>query len=86
MSMALTGQGSYGKVYKANYQNTLVAVKVFLSKDEANFEREHGLYCDLSLRHENVLGFRDSDITYDQSVTQFWIITDYHPQGYSMVT
>lgn len=82
----LVGEGRYGKVYKAYYQGTWMAVKVFLSKDEENYEKERRLYMDIHLRHDNILAFRDCDMTSVNSVTQFLILTEYHPHGKSSYT
>lgn len=66
------GRGRYGNVYKAIYQGSPVAVKIFLSKDESSWSWENEIYTTLLLRHENILGFMASDVISCDAVTQFW--------------
>ena len=56
------GQGRYGQVWPASWNNDRVAVKVFLSMHEHSWTRETDIYQTCMLRHENILGFIASDI------------------------
>lgn len=47
----IIGQGKYGKVYKGIFNNSLVAVKIFLTRDEDSWKRETDLYNTINLRH-----------------------------------
>ena len=62
------GAGRYGEVHRAHYQSDFVAVKIFLSSDEASFRRETEIYQTCMLRHENVLGFIASDNIGEQKI------------------
>lgn len=75
------GKGRYGEVWLGHYHGGDVAVKVFLSRDEASWVRENEVYSTVLLRHENVLGFIAADTTSRASCTQHWLITHYHPRG-----
>ena len=75
------GKGRYGEVWKAKFKGDSVAVKFFLSKDEASFFRETEIYTTMMLRHENILTYYGSDIANVNSCTQLWLVTKYHEQG-----
>ena len=55
-----------------------VAVKIFSSRDEKSWFRESEIYQTVMLRHENILGFKGSDIISAGSSTQNWLVTQYH--------
>ena len=50
------GKGRYGEVWKANWRNENVAVKIFFTTEEASWFRETELYQTGLLRHDNILG------------------------------
>lgn len=78
-----SGAGRHGQVFKAHYQSSIIAMKVFPSREEQSYEQERRLYRDVGLKHENVLAFLDCDTKSVNSVTQFWLLTEFHPQGSS---
>ena len=53
------GKGRYGEVYKAKWRGENVAVKIFLTTEEASWFRETELYQTVLLRHDNILGKLD---------------------------
>ncbi|KAH3734740.1 hypothetical protein DPMN_041185 [Dreissena polymorpha] len=75
------GKGRYGEVYKAKWRGENVAVKIFLTTEEASWFRETELYQTVLLRHDNILGFIAADIKGTGSWTQLFLITDYHDNG-----
>ncbi|KAL4240968.1 Bone morphogenetic protein receptor type-1A [Mactra antiquata] len=75
------GKGRYGDVYKAKWRGENVAVKIFLTTEEASWIRETELYQTVLLRHDNILGFIASDIKGTGSWTQLFLISDYHENG-----
>lgn len=56
------GKGRYGEVWLARWRGESVAVKVFLTTDEASWFRETEIYQTVLMRHENILGFIAADI------------------------
>lgn len=75
------GKGRYGEVWRGNYHDENVAVKIFCSRDEASWSRETEIYNTCLLRHDNILGYYGSDMTSRNSCTQLWLITQYHENG-----
>ena len=62
----------------AEWRGDYVAVKIFLSKEEKTFTREVAIYSEPLFAHENILGFKGSDIISAGSSTQNWLVTQYH--------
>lgn len=76
------GSGGFGgEVWKGVWHGECVAVKIYLSRDEAAWARETEVYSQLLPRHENILGYIGSDMTSKVSCTGFWLVTHYHPLG-----
>ncbi|XP_026465457.1 LOW QUALITY PROTEIN: bone morphogenetic protein receptor type-1B-like [Ctenocephalides felis] len=75
------GKGRYGEVWLAKWRGERVAVKVFITTEEASWFRETEIYQTVLMRHENILGFIAADIKGTGSWTQMLLITDYHERG-----
>uniref|UniRef100_A0A8C3S3G1 receptor protein serine/threonine kinase n=1 Tax=Chelydra serpentina TaxID=8475 RepID=A0A8C3S3G1_CHESE len=75
------GKGRYGEVWMAEWRGEKVAVKVFLTTEEASWLREIEIYQTVLMRHENILGFIAADIQGTGSCTELYLITDYHEYG-----
>ncbi|XP_027203339.1 activin receptor type-1-like [Dermatophagoides pteronyssinus] len=76
------GKGRYGEVWKGLFHYEAVAVKKFLSRDEASFNREIEIYTLSNLnKHENILAFICADVTSENSCTRLWLVTAYHELG-----
>lgn len=77
------GQGRYGAVWLAKWREERVAVKVFITLEEASWFRETEIYQTALMRHENILGFIAADINGSNKLTQtqMILITDYHEHG-----
>lgn len=74
----LVGKGRYGEVWMARWRDDRVAVKEFLTTEEASWFRETEIYQTVLMRHENILGFIAADIS---GATSMYLITDYHEFG-----
>ncbi|VEL32807.1 unnamed protein product [Protopolystoma xenopodis] len=79
--LSCIGKGRFGEVWRANYQDEIVAVKIFSSRDEASWARETEVYNTGLLRHPNLLAYYASDMISINGCTQLWLITAYHPRG-----
>ncbi|XP_043087664.1 bone morphogenetic protein receptor, type IBb [Puntigrus tetrazona] len=75
------GKGRYGEVWMSRWRGERVAVKIFLTTEEASWFRETEIYQTVLMRHENILGFIAADIKGTGSWTQLYLITDYHENG-----
>ncbi|XP_037957772.1 bone morphogenetic protein receptor type-1B isoform X2 [Teleopsis dalmanni] len=77
----LVGKGRYGEVWLAKWRDDEVAVKTFLTTEEASWFRETEIYQTVLMRHENILGFIAADIKGNTCRTHMVLITDYHEIG-----
>jgi bone morphogenetic protein receptor type-1B len=75
------GQGRYGVVWKAKWNDELVAVKSFFTLHESSWLREIEIYQTPMLRHANILGFIAADIKGSNSVVNMLLVTEYQPFG-----
>lgn len=75
------GKGRYGEVWLAKWRGEKVAVKVFVSQEEASWFRETEIYQTGSMRHDNILTFIAADIKGTGTWTQMLLITEYHEKG-----
>nr|AVK72356.1 type I Bmp receptor [Meara stichopi] len=75
------GKGRYGEVWKGCWRGEAVAVKIFVTTDEASWRRETEIYQTVLMRHDNILGFIAADIKGTGSWTQLWLISEYHELG-----
>ncbi|XP_050777937.1 bone morphogenetic protein receptor type-1B-like isoform X1 [Gopherus flavomarginatus] len=76
-----TGKGRYGEVWMGKWREEKVAVKVFFATEEASWLKETEIYETVLLRHENILGFIAADIKCTGTLTELYLITDYHEHG-----
>uniref|UniRef100_A0A0B6YSF6 receptor protein serine/threonine kinase n=1 Tax=Arion vulgaris TaxID=1028688 RepID=A0A0B6YSF6_9EUPU len=77
----IIGKGRYGEVWRGNWKEENVAVKIFPSREERSWFREAEIYQTVMLRHENILGFIAADNKDNGTWTQLWLITDCHDNG-----
>ncbi|KAM3873475.1 TGF-beta receptor type-2 [Diretmus argenteus] len=79
------GKGRFAQVYKAKLKQSTsdqfetVAVKIFPYEEYASWKNEKDIFCDIDLRHENVLQFLTSEER--KLEKQYWLITAYHSRG-----
>ncbi|CAJ0580027.1 unnamed protein product, partial [Mesorhabditis spiculigera] len=74
-------QGRYGKVRKATYRGSFVAVKTFNTTEEDSWKNERDVYQTQMLNHESILQFVAADIFSEDTITQMLLITNYHELG-----
>ena len=55
------GMGGYGCVYRGKWHGDIIAVKIFLSSEEASWSREVELYKTPGLNHDNILRYIAAD-------------------------
>ncbi|PAA67851.1 hypothetical protein BOX15_Mlig028938g1 [Macrostomum lignano] len=77
----LIGQGRFGQVYRSEWRNDPVAVKIFSSRAESSWSTEGHMYELPGMRHDSILGFIAIDNIDIGLETQLWLITDYHANG-----
>lgn len=77
----LIGTGHFGRVWRGVRQCENVAVKIFLSKDEASWKRELEIYTKVNLSHEFIVNFLGADVASEKGCTMLWLVTVYHPLG-----
>jgi hypothetical protein len=53
--------GGYGCVYRGKWHGDIIAVKIFLSSEEASWSREVEIYKTPGLNHDNVLRYIAAD-------------------------
>lgn len=79
--MGLIGQGRYGYVYKADYQDRVVAIKIFGTNSRAAWENERNLHSMESTAHENIMEYIAS-VTIGSGITlQRVLVTKYYSLG-----
>ena len=79
--MNLIGQGRYGYVYKAQYRDNIVAVKIFSHHSRTSWETECTLNSMESTAHENIVEFVAKESRGAGISLQLVIITRYYPLG-----
>lgn len=55
------GMGGYGCVYRGKWHGDTIAVKIFLSSEEASWSREVEIYKTPGLNHDNILRYIAAD-------------------------
>jgi bone morphogenetic protein receptor type-1B len=75
------GQGRFGVVWKAKWNDDFVAVKSFFSMHECSWARETDIYETCMLRHDNILGFIAADIKGNGHSVSMLLVTEYHSIG-----
>ena len=79
--LQVAGHGKFGSVWKATYNEELVAVKVFTPHHKHSWENEQKIYSLESTAHENVLRFIGCERRGFSYNAQMYMITEYHPLG-----
>ena len=73
------GHGRYGMVYRGNYQNEIVAIKITSSR--SSWENERNLYAMESTSHQNVLRYIATESRGSGYQSELFMITEYYPLG-----
>lgn len=74
-------QGQFGRVWKADYLQDTVAVKVFSSSHKAAWACEKEFYSSCNMKHENILNYIAAEKHSDGQFVEYWLITEYHESG-----
>ena len=74
-------QGQFGTVWKANYLEDEVAVKVFPSSHKSAWVCEKDIYTSCNMKHENILKFVGVEKHTDGLYSELWLITEYQENG-----
>lgn len=74
-------QGQFGTVWKANYLEDAVAVKVFPGAHRSAWVCEKDIYTSCNMKHENILKFVAIEKHTDGLYTELWLITEYQENG-----
>jgi len=73
--------GGFGCVYRGKWHGDVIAVKIFLSSEEASWGREVEIYKTPGLNHENILRYIAADSTDISNRIELWLATEYHENG-----
>lgn len=75
-------KGRFGALlYRGKWYGTNVCVKIYFQGQRHLWCRECLIYQTALLRHENILGFVAADSKESGTLTEHWLICDYHPKG-----
>lgn len=74
-------QGQFGTVWKANYLEDEVAVKVFPISHKSAWVCEKDIYTSCNMKHENILKFIGVEKHTDGLYSELWLITEYQENG-----
>lgn len=79
--MEVISQGKFGTVWKADYLEDVVAVKVFPMAHQTAWVCEKDIFTTCNLKHENILKFVAVEKHNNGSCSELWLITEYHEYG-----
>ncbi|XP_060859392.1 activin receptor type-2B-like [Metopolophium dirhodum] len=77
-------RGRYGVIWKAIYNNDIVAVKIYPPQGEKSWLIEQEIYQLPSMQHDNILffiGAEDRSNAIEAAKSEYWLITAYHECG-----
>ena len=74
-------RGQFGCVWKAEYENKLVAVKVIQAHEKSSWEVEKRMFTEYGLKHDNLLSFINAEVRCENNIYEYLIITEYHEHG-----
>lgn len=74
-------QGKFGTVWKADYLEDVVAVKVFPMAHQTAWVCEKDIFTTCNLKHENILKFVAVEKHNNGSCSELWLVTEYHEHG-----
>ena len=77
----LVSRGRYGYVYRTEYENELVAVKIFVYQNRQSWENERSLFAMQSTKHRNVIDYIISGSWGSGYEHQMFIVTPFYPLG-----
>jgi len=77
----IVSRGQFGCVWKAYYENKVVAVKVIQAHEKASWEAEKVMYSEYRLNHDNILHFISAEKRKEDGMITYWIVTEFHSHG-----
>ena len=77
----IRAKGRFGSVWKAQFHDDTVAVKIFPLQDKMSWANEQDIYKLPQMFHENILKFIGSEKRGDNLNIELWLITEFHPNG-----
>ncbi|XP_074102731.1 activin A receptor type 2 punt [Cotesia typhae] len=77
----IKARGRFGAVWKAQFKNDIVAVKVFPMQDKQSWQTEQEIFKLAHMNHEDILRFIGVEKRGDNLQAEFWLITAYHEKG-----
>ena len=75
------GSRQHAPVYLGRYGEEYVAVRRYGSSQEKYWAQETKVLNTILLQNENIVGFVGSDIVSNSCIMEFWLITQYQPNG-----
>jgi len=79
--LEIKARGRFGAVWKAQFKNEIVAVKVFPIQDKQSWQTEQEIFKLAHMDHEDILHFIGVEKRGDNLQAEFWLITAYHEKG-----
>lgn len=74
-------QGQFGTVWRADYLQDVVAVKVFPASYRAAWVCEKEIYMSCNLKHKNILSFMAAEKRIDGQYVELWLVAQFHENG-----
>ncbi|XP_068670639.1 activin receptor type-2B-like [Montipora foliosa] len=74
-------QGQFGTVWKANFLQDVVAVKILPASYKATWACEKEIYTACNVKHESILNFLAAEKHLDGQCVEFWLVTQFHENG-----
>ncbi|XP_011303317.1 activin receptor type-2A-like [Fopius arisanus] len=74
-------RGKFGCVWKAEFKNDLVAVKIFPSECRQSWQMEQDIFKLPRMNHDDILQFIGSEKKENDLKSEFWLVTAYHEWG-----
>ena len=74
-------QGQFGTVWKANFLQDVVAVKILPASYKATWACEKEIYTSCNVKHESILNFLAAEKHLDGQCVEFWLVTQFHENG-----
>lgn len=75
------GHGRFGRVCKGQYENRIVAVKVFPAKERQSWLAEKEIFQLPQMDHQNILKFIGISQGGENIEKDFYLLTEYHEKG-----
>ncbi|XP_054280193.1 activin receptor type-2A [Macrosteles quadrilineatus] len=77
----IKARGRFGAVWKAQYKNELVAVKILSIQDKPSWLAEQEIFKLPHMNHENILRYIGVEKRGENLQAELWLITGFHEKG-----